>query len=157
MSEDNGKAAAGGENTRTNGVQKEADAVAEKTPYYQKRISQFEKFYAREQEAREKAKEADEKIVVVLPDGKQIDCVKGVTTPIELAAQISKSLAKKSVVASVDGQEWDMTRPLESNCALQIFGFESSEGQEVGESTFCALMCRVFRANPCIVFVAPQK
>ena len=49
----------------------------------------------------------------------------------EVANQISKGLAKKCVVAKVDGCVWDLLRPLEGDCALQLLSFEDAEGKEV--------------------------
>ena len=57
--------------------------------------------------------------------------VKGVTTPMDIANAISKGLAKKVVVAKVDTATWDMLRPLEGDCALQLLSFEDPEGKEV--------------------------
>ena len=57
--------------------------------------------------------------------------VKGVTTPMDIANGISKGLAKKTVVAKVDGQAWDLLRPLQGDCALQLLSFEEPEGKEV--------------------------
>lgn len=57
--------------------------------------------------------------------------VKGVTTPLDVATAISKGLAKKVVVAKVDGAVWDLTRPLEGDCALQLLSFDDAEGKEV--------------------------
>eukprot|EP01026_Neomeris_dumetosa_P069076 TRINITY_DN6808_c0_g2_i1.p1 TRINITY_DN6808_c0_g2~~TRINITY_DN6808_c0_g2_i1.p1 ORF type:complete len:773 (+),score=103.25 TRINITY_DN6808_c0_g2_i1:143-2320(+) len=104
--------------------------VQERKPYYQKRIELFEQYYARELEQVSKAKESGQEISVILPDGKEVKGVKGATTPLEIAEGISKSLAKKVVVAQVDGEDWDLFRPLEGNCALKLFGFEDLEGQE---------------------------
>lgn len=58
--------------------------------------------------------------------------VKGVTTPMDIANAISKGLAKKVVVSKVDGAVWDLTRPLEGDCALQLLSFDDPEGKEVG-------------------------
>ena len=57
--------------------------------------------------------------------------VKGVTTPMDIANQISKGLAKKAVVAKVDSAAWDLLRPLQGDCALQLLCFEDAEGKEV--------------------------
>ncbi len=59
--------------------------------------------------------------------------IKGVTTPLDIATQISKGLAKKTVVAKVDGATWDLTRPLEGDCALQLLSFDDPEGKEVSK------------------------
>lgn len=108
-----------------------AQTVAKKSPYYSKRVELFDKFYEREKEAVEKAKEENVAIKITLPDGSQKEGVKGVTTPMDVALMISKSLAKKTLVAKVDCQVWDMFRPLEGDSSLELCGFDSSEGKDV--------------------------
>lgn len=108
-----------------------ADFLAERQPFYEKRINLFEEYWKRQQQELEAAKTADEKIKVVLPDGNEKEAVKGATTPMDIAKGISSGLAKKVVVASVDGQEWDINRPLTQDCALQLFSPADPEGQDV--------------------------
>lgn len=79
----------------------------------------------------EAARAANEPISVALPDGKQVAGVRGVTTPLDVANQLSKSLAKKVVVAKVDGAEWDLFRPLRADCALQLLTFDDDLGKHV--------------------------
>jgi threonyl-tRNA synthetase len=79
----------------------------------------------------EKAKEESVPIKVILPDGSEKPGIKLVTTPMDIIKGISKSLANNAVVAKVDGQIWDLFRPLEGDCALQVFSFEDPEGKEV--------------------------
>ena len=43
----------------------------------------------------------------------------------------AKAAPKKVVVAKVDGAVWDLTRPLEGDCALQLLSFDDAEGKEV--------------------------
>jgi threonyl-tRNA synthetase len=105
--------------------------VAEKKPYYEKRIQLFEQFWARQQASVEAAKKENVQISVVLPDGKTKHGLKGVTTPFDIAKEISTSLAKKVVVADVDGSAWDLMRPLEGDCTLKLFSFEDAEGKDV--------------------------
>eukprot|EP00210_Caulerpa_lentillifera_P003105 g2967.t1 len=110
---------------------KNGRTIAEsKQEYYDKRIALFEKYFEREQSKLLASKEAGESIVVTLPDGTQKEGVRNFTTPLELANSISKSLAKKSVVARVDGVDWDLTRPLEQDCSLELFSFDTPEGKE---------------------------
>lgn len=45
-----------------------------------------------------------------------------------IAMGISKSLAENVVIAKVDGQLWDLERPLESSCRLELLKFDDSEG-----------------------------
>ncbi|KAJ1844269.1 threonyl-tRNA synthetase, partial [Coemansia sp. RSA 2708] len=49
----------------------------------------------------------------------------------DIACSISKSLAKRVVVAKVDGQLWDVQRPLESSGSLELLDFESDEAKQV--------------------------
>ena len=106
------------------------DDVGQKLSYYRKRVEIFEKFLDRETKAIEQAREAAVPIEIVLPNGNTIQGVRGATTPMEIAQSISKSLAKKVVVAKVDGQAWDIFRPLENNCTLQLVDFDDEEGKE---------------------------
>lgn len=48
-----------------------------------------------------------------------------------LAADISKSLAERTIIAKVDGDLWDLTRPLEKSCNLQLLDFENDEAKKV--------------------------
>lgn len=105
--------------------------AAEKDVYYKKRIELFSQFKERHNAQIEAAKEANIAIKIILPDGSEKHGVKGVTTPMDVAISISKSLAKKTVVAKVDGQVWDMSRPLEGDCALQLLNFDDPDGKEV--------------------------
>jgi len=47
----------------------------------------------------------------------------------DIAVQISKGLAKSALVSSVNHVLWDMNRPLEGDCSLEIFGFDSDQGR----------------------------
>ncbi|PSC73319.1 threonine-tRNA mitochondrial [Micractinium conductrix] len=100
------------------------------TAYYAKRVELFQRFKARHDAEVEAAKQAAVPIKIVLPDGAEKPGIKGVTTPMDVALGISKGLAKKVVVAKVDGATWDMARPLQGDCALQLLSFEDPEGKE---------------------------
>ncbi|KAL9271338.1 Threonine--tRNA ligase, mitochondrial 1-like protein [Drosera capensis] len=67
---------------------------------------------------------------VTLPDGKVKEGKRWETTPFNMASAISKSLASNALIASVDGVLWDMIRPLEGDCELKLFTFESDEGRD---------------------------
>lgn len=108
-----------------------AEAVQQRKPYYQKRIELFEQYHQREEAATEAAQAANVPIKVTLPDGAVKDGVQGVTTPLDVANQISKSLAKKVVVAKVDDEVWDLFRPLAGDCRLSLHTFDDADGKEV--------------------------
>lgn len=74
-------------------------------------------------------------MTVVLPDGKEVEAVRGVTTPMDIAVGISKGLAKKCIVATVDGKSWDLKRPMGvdgqgERVELKLCTFDDAEGKE---------------------------
>merc|ERR1711935_385253 len=77
------------------------------------------------------AAKVPEDITVTLPDGKEIPGQSWRTTPYEVAKGISQGLADNSVVAKVNGEVWDLDRPLENSCSLALIKFDDDEGQAV--------------------------
>ncbi|WP_102226035.1 threonine--tRNA ligase [Acidimangrovimonas sediminis] len=59
------------------------------------------------------------RISLTFPDGNSRDYAAGVT-PAEVAADISKSLAKKAISAKVDGQHWDLQWPIDADAKIAI-------------------------------------
>ncbi|KAI9505507.1 cytoplasmic threonine-tRNA ligase Trs1 [Coemansia spiralis] len=49
----------------------------------------------------------------------------------DIASSISKSLAKRLVIAKVDGNLWDTVRPFESSAKLELLDFENEEAKKV--------------------------
>ncbi|KAL4854376.1 Threonine--tRNA ligase [Chlorella vulgaris] len=107
-----------------------AGRVQEHAQFFKRRVELFDKYQQRAVADLEAAKAANVAISILLPDGTAKPGVKGVTTPMEIANQISKGLAKKCVVAKVDGAVWDLLRPLPGSCALQLLSFDDPEGKE---------------------------
>ncbi len=58
-------------------------------------------------------------IEITLPDGTQQPVPSG-TSPLDIAKKISPRLADAAIVAKVDGELWDLTRPIEKNATVQI-------------------------------------
>jgi threonyl-tRNA synthetase len=65
-----------------------------------------------------------------LPDGSRKQVPSG-TTPLEVAASISRRLAEEAVAARVDGQLWDLVRPVEGDGTLEILTPKDPEALEV--------------------------
>ncbi len=63
-----------------------------------------------------------------MPDGARRTGTSWKTSPMEVATQISKSLSERIVIAKVDGVLWDLERPLEKSCSLELIDFEHTEG-----------------------------
>lgn len=49
----------------------------------------------------------------------------------DIAKQIDKKLVKAALSSSVDGQVWDLTRPLQGDCTIQILTWEDAKGKDV--------------------------
>ena len=49
----------------------------------------------------------------------------------DVAKEVSKSLSERIVIAKVDGELWDLDRPLEKACKLELLDFEHPEGKKV--------------------------
>jgi threonyl-tRNA synthetase len=69
-------------------------------------------------------------ITVTLPDGSTQQVAEG-TTPLDIAKSISPRLADDAVVARVNGDLYDLTRPLEGDASLQILTSKNPEALEV--------------------------
>jgi threonyl-tRNA synthetase len=69
-------------------------------------------------------------ITVTLPDG-SLQSVPVGTKPIEVAQSISPRLADDAVVARVDGELYDLTRPLDHDATLQVLTSKNPEALQV--------------------------
>jgi threonyl-tRNA synthetase len=67
---------------------------------------------------------------VTLPDG-SVQSVAAGTSPIDVARSISPRLAEDALVAKVNGDLWDLNRPLEADSTLQILTPKNPEALEV--------------------------
>lgn len=79
------------------------------------------------------------------------------TTPAQLLKDVPKEISAEAVVAKVDGNLWDLGRPLESDCTLSYVPFTVPEGREVfwhssahclGEASECEYGCLLSHGPP---------
>ncbi|XP_059658552.1 threonine--tRNA ligase, mitochondrial 1-like [Cornus florida] len=67
---------------------------------------------------------------ITLPDGTVKEGKKWISTPLDIAKELSKNLAANGLISQVNGVLWGMSRPLESDCELKLFTFDSDEGRD---------------------------
>jgi len=67
-------------------------------------------------------------IRITLPDGAVREYQKG-TTALDIAKSISEGLARKVLAASVNGQVWDATRPINEDASLKLLTWTDNEGK----------------------------
>ncbi|XP_011820654.1 PREDICTED: probable threonine--tRNA ligase 2, cytoplasmic isoform X2 [Mandrillus leucophaeus] len=66
-------------------------------------------------------------ITVKVTDGQTVQGEVWKTTPYQVAAEISQELAESTVIAKVNGQLWDLDRPLEGDSSLELLTFDNEE------------------------------
>jgi threonyl-tRNA synthetase len=69
-------------------------------------------------------------IEITLPDGSKKSVAEG-TSPLQIAQSISPRLADASIVAKVNGELFDLTRPLEKDGSLELLTAKNPESLEV--------------------------
>ena len=67
-------------------------------------------------------------IALTLPDGSVRSFPAGVTGG-EIAAGIGNRLAREALAASVDGEPWDLARPIDHDASVRILTWEDEEGK----------------------------
>jgi threonyl-tRNA synthetase len=83
-------------------------------------------------------------ISVRLPDGSARELAEG-TTAADLAASIGSRLAKAAVIATVDGQEVDLSMPLPDGAVVSIVTAESEPGREILRHSTSHVMAQAVR------------
>jgi threonyl-tRNA synthetase len=103
--------------------------LPEAPEFIQHRLDVFDRIKARYDA--EIAAKPREEITVSLPNGKEEKGTSWETTPLAIAKSISKSLVERTIISTVDGELWDLTRPLEKSCKLELLDFENVEAKKV--------------------------
>lgn len=65
---------------------------------------------------------------ISFPDGAVREYEQGVSA-MDIAKSISEGLARKVLAASVNGEVWDMTRPIQSDASLKLLTWDDAEGK----------------------------
>lgn len=69
-------------------------------------------------------------IKITFPDGRVQEYESGITG-LQIAEKISRNLAKEVLGISVNGDIWDLTRPITQDAKIVLFTFEQEEGKKV--------------------------
>ncbi|CAJ1034623.1 TGS domain/Threonyl and Alanyl tRNA synthetase second additional domain/tRNA synthetase class II core domain (G, H, P, S and T)/Anticodon binding domain containing protein, putative [Leishmania lindenbergi] len=96
--------------------------------FWKQRVEIFEQLWQQQQNRYESMKAP---IKVTLPDGKVMDAESWVTCPLDIAKCLSNSLPDKVIVARVNEALWDLTRPLEGDCHLELLDWDDEDAHEV--------------------------
>ena len=67
-------------------------------------------------------------IKITFPDNSVKEFEAGIT-PLEIARSINARLADDVLAASINGQEWDLARPVIEDAAIKLFKWDDPEGK----------------------------
>uniref|UniRef100_A0AAQ6A4L4 threonine--tRNA ligase n=1 Tax=Amphiprion ocellaris TaxID=80972 RepID=A0AAQ6A4L4_AMPOC len=111
--------------------------------YIDERLTLYTKLKAEHESLMaERAAKDSKPIKVTLPDGKVVEAESWKTTPYQVACGISQGLADNTVIAKVNNSVWDLDRPLEDDCSLQLLKFDDEEAQAVSNYNHLIVLLR---------------
>ncbi|HEX2969169.1 MAG TPA: threonine--tRNA ligase [Bacteroidales bacterium] len=84
-------------------------------------------------------------IKVTFPDGSAREYKEGISS-LDIAEQISPRLAKEVYSATVNGEVWDLTRPIETNATLKLNKWDDPEGKHAFWHSSAHLMAEALEA-----------
>jgi len=84
-------------------------------------------------------------ITITFPDGSSKPFEQG-TTGIQIAESISRGLAKNALSFSVNGEVWDLQRPVTTDAAIKIFTWNDEEGKDTYWHSSAHLMAEAIEA-----------
>ena len=67
-------------------------------------------------------------IKITFPDNSVKEFEAG-STPLQIAQSISPRLGREVLASSVNGEEWDLSRPIEGDATIKLFKWEDPEEQ----------------------------
>ena len=81
---------------------------------------------------------------IKFPDG-SIKQFENGTTPLQIAESISSRLAQDVLAATLDGEEWDLTRPIVSDGEIKLFKWDDPEGKHAFWHTSAHLLAEALQ------------
>ncbi len=84
-------------------------------------------------------------INITFPDG-QVRTYEPGTTPLAVAASLSEGLARNILAAKVNGEVWDISRPIREDASLQLLTWNDREGKRTFWHSSAHLMAEALEA-----------
>ncbi len=82
---------------------------------------------------------------ITFPDGANRQYEKG-TTALDIAKSISEGLARKILVAEINGEVWDATRPINADAKLKLLTWDDTDGKNTFWHSSAHLMAEAVEA-----------
>ncbi len=83
-------------------------------------------------------------IKITFPDNSVREYPKG-TTAMQIAESISSRLAQEVLAASVNGETWDLTRPIEEDASVKLLKWDDEEGKHASWHSSAHLMAEALQ------------
>lgn len=81
---------------------------------------------------------------VTLKDGSVIEAEAG-STPADIAKSISEGLYRNALIAKVNGELVDLTRPIDGDCTLEILTYRDEEGKRAYRHTAAHILAQAIK------------
>uniref|UniRef100_A0A8C7Z142 threonine--tRNA ligase n=1 Tax=Oryzias sinensis TaxID=183150 RepID=A0A8C7Z142_9TELE len=88
-------------------------------------------------QAHSRAEVAEKPLRIHLGNGRTVKGTASVTTPLTVAQSVR---VKGALVSKVNGELWELGRPLEADCELQLLGFDTVEGKQAAWRTAACIL-----------------
>ncbi|KAH3667865.1 hypothetical protein WICMUC_005265 [Wickerhamomyces mucosus] len=98
------------------------DFIEERIQFFDKLKGEYDDFVA---------SQSRNVIKITLKDGSIKEGQAWDTTPFKIAQDIGKSFLERQCISKVNGELWDLERPLEGDSVLEFFDFDTEEGKKV--------------------------
>src|SRR6201984_3368845 len=85
-------------------------------------------------------------IKITLPDGAVKEYAKG-TSSMDIAKSISEGLARKVLVANVNGEVWDLNRPINNDASFQLLTWNDIAGKSTFWHSSAHLMAEAIESS----------
>lgn len=85
-------------------------------------------------------------INITFPDGAVKQFEPG-TTALQIASSISQGLANKVLAAGINGEVWDLTRPIDNDATLKLYTWDDKEGKSTFWHSSAHLMAEAVEAQ----------
>ena len=83
-------------------------------------------------------------IKITFPDGSQREFESGVT-PLDIARSLSPQLAREILASTVNGEDWDIARPINNDASIKLFKWEDPEGKHAFWHSSAHLLAEVLQ------------
>uniref|UniRef100_UPI00398EAFD6 large ribosomal subunit protein mL39 n=1 Tax=Pristiophorus japonicus TaxID=55135 RepID=UPI00398EAFD6 len=119
-----------------------ADSCLASTELLQKRSELFDEEKARQRTLVPRIEKIEVKNIGKPTSGAVFIMNKDLSTPYNCAKHISEWCVRRSILALVDGEIWDMYKPFNKSCDIQFLTFKDEDPEEVNKAYWrsCAMM-----------------